>query len=761
MKSRNSIEPIGPTLPMLPLAAAVAGALLAQAVEAQETPTSDERRLEEVLVTGRGETRQVQTITAEQIAQLPPGTSALKAIEYLPGVNFQSADPYGAYEWSTRITVRGFNQSAMGFTLDGVPLGDMTYGNHNGLHVSRAIPSELVSRVVLSQGAGALDTASSSNLGGAIEFYSLDPADEFAISAEQAFGSDSSRRTFVKVDSGELGTGTRLYVALVDGSTEKWKGAGDQQIQMFNAKLVQPVGEGRFTAYYNNSDRAEIDYQDLSYAIIERRGREWDNWYPDWSATVAAGQACAASGGNDTVVCDDAYWNASGLRKDDLGYVALELPFGGALTWTATAYMHQDEGQGLWGTPYVPTPNGSPWSIRTTEYDLDRNGVVTALTWTSGNHEINGGLWYETNDFTQARRYYGEPSLTAPTRSFEDMQSGPFQTDWEYDFETETITFYLQDTWSLSDAVSLNAGFRSLNVENSAQTIVGAVKTGTIEADEPFLPQIGLTWELAGGTELFASAAKNARAFPSSGTSGPFSTSADGFAAIRDTLEPEKSTNYEAGVRFTAADDMYGLVAVYYVDFENRLFGIPRGPGIVGNPSVLVDVGAVKTNGIEAALMWNAMTNFSWFNSLAWNDSQYDDDYVTTDTAGIQTLVPVSGKQVTDTPEVLYKSQFAYDNGSFFARLDVNFTDDRFYTYLNDRGVDSYTLFNLGLGYRWTNMSAIEELVLQADAMNLTDEEYFSTINSNGFVTSDLTGTAQTLQLGAPRQFFVSLKARF
>ncbi|HEY5565922.1 MAG TPA: TonB-dependent receptor, partial [Gammaproteobacteria bacterium] len=124
-------------------------------------------------------------------------------------------------------------------------------------------------------------------------------------------------------------------------------------------------------------------------------------------------------------------------------------------------------------------------------------------------------------------------------------------------------------------------------------------------------------------------------------------------------------------------------------------------------------------------------------------------------------LVPVSGKQVTDTPEVLYKSQFAYDNGSFFARLDVNFTDDRFYTYLNDRGVDSYTLFNLGLGYRWTNMSAIEELVLQADAMNLTDEEYFSTINSNGFVTSDLTGTAQTLQLGAPRQFFVSLKARF
>ena len=92
-------------------------------------------------------------------------------------MNFQSADPYGAYEWSTRIVVRGFNQNQLGFTLDGVPLGDMTYGNHNGLHISRAIPTENVGRVLLSQGAGSLATASSSNLGGTIEFFSARPVD--------------------------------------------------------------------------------------------------------------------------------------------------------------------------------------------------------------------------------------------------------------------------------------------------------------------------------------------------------------------------------------------------------------------------------------------------------------------------------------------------------------------------------------------------------------------------------------------------------
>ena len=41
-----------------------------------------------------------------------------------------------------RISIRGFNQNQLGFTLDGVPLGDMTYGNLNGLHVSRAVISE-------------------------------------------------------------------------------------------------------------------------------------------------------------------------------------------------------------------------------------------------------------------------------------------------------------------------------------------------------------------------------------------------------------------------------------------------------------------------------------------------------------------------------------------------------------------------------------------------------------------------------------------
>jgi iron complex outermembrane receptor protein len=700
----------------------------------------------------------VQTIAADQIAQLPSGTSPLKAIEKLPGVNFQSADPFGAYEWSTRITVRGFNQNQLGFTLDGVPLGDMTYGNHNGLHISRAIPSELVDRVTLSQGTGSLGTASTSNLGGTVEFFSAKPDPELGARIEQMLGSDDSRRTFARLDSGEIGPfGTRGYLAVVDGSTDKWRGAGDQKQRMYNLHIAQPVGAGLLTGSYNYSDRAEMDYQDLSLDMIDRRGYNNDNFYPDYAGAVSAALACQAGG---QFVCDDRYWNASGLRKDGLGSVSLALPFGDAIDWKTTAYIHTNEGQGLWGTPYTVTPNGAPLSIRTTEYDIHRNGALTSLTYKFDRHEITGGLWYETIDFDQARRYYGEPSSTAPTRSFEDFQSNPFFTEWQYNFDTDTTQFHLQDAVSLTDSVRVNAGFKSIRSENTARTIVGAPKNGSIEAKKGFLPQAGVNWTLNSDSEVFGDVARNVRTFVGSGTSGPFGTTAAGFAAIRDNIEPETSTTFEAGWRFRG-ESYEGVLTAYHVDFKDRLVAIQQGQGIVGNPSVLANVGNVKTDGVEAAFTLKPMRSVSWFNSLAWNSSEYDDNYSTFDANGVETVVPVAGKTVADTPELLLKSELAYDTEHFFARLDANFTDKRYYTYLNDASVDSYTLLNLGLGYRFLRTGLADEITAQVDVSNLTDKEYISTIGSNGFVNSDLDRNEQTLLTGAPRQIFFAVKARF
>jgi len=731
------------------------------AAMAQETaPAAGLASVESIIVYGQGETRQIQEIKAADIAILTPGTSPLKAIEKLPNVNFQSADAYGAYEWSTRISIRGFNQNQLGFTLDDVPLGDMSYGNHNGLHISRAISSENIGLIRVSQGSGSLGTASSSNLGGTLQFNSRDPSAEFGGKVAMTAGSDGALRPFVRIDSGELATGTRMYLSYTFQDSDKWKGEGVQRQNQINFKFVQPIGTATLTGFVNYSDRRENDYQDLSLEMIDRLGYKWDNFRPDWDTAVEVAQIFQSGGTNfpdPILTVDDAYYDASGLRKDLISGLTLEAPLTEGLSVKLTGYYHRNRGQGLWYTPYVPTPGGGPISIRTTEYAIDRGGVIGAVNWEIGGHEINGGFWWETNDFNQARRFYGIGlDQPAASRSIH-FQRDPFFTQWEFDLHTETLQFHLQDTWRITDSFAINAGFKSLRVTNEATPVVNtSFPTGKIKAEKNFLPQAGAVFEFAEGQEIFASFARNMRAFVSSVTSGPFSTTQAGFNAIAGDLKPETSNTYEIGYRFQGGR-FQGVLAAYYVDFQDRLLGITVGAGIQGNPSVLQNVGDVTSYGFEAAGTLTIVDDVTLFGSYAYNDSSYDDNVV--DGNGNVTLT--KGKTVVDSPKHLFKAELVYDDDALFAKIGVAYMGKRFYTYLNNGQVPSRALVELSVGYRFSGSPWIEGLVVQANVNNLTNKKYVSTIGSNGFVNSDPGGLFQTLLAGSPRQFFVTVSKEF
>ncbi|MBK6672830.1 MAG: TonB-dependent receptor [Proteobacteria bacterium] len=86
---------------------------------------------------------------------------------------------------------------------------------------------------------------------------------------------------------------------------------------------------------------------------------------------------------------------------------------------------------------------------------------------------------------------------------------------------------------------------------------------------------------------------------------------------------------------------------------------------------------------------------------------------------------------------MILKSELTYEMEGFFAHADVNHTGKRYYTYLNDGGVGAYTLLNAGVGYNFSNITSLKKLTLQADVTNLTDQVFYSTIDSNGFTASD------------------------
>ncbi len=714
-----------------------------------QTPDDGTAELDEgIVVFGQGQTRQVQELKSEDLAILAPGTSPLKAIEKLPSVNFQSADPFGTYEWSSRVSIRGFNQNQLGYTLDGIPLGDSTYGNNNGLHIGRAIISENIGVVRVSQGSGSIGTQATNNLGGTLEFFSTDPNDGLGLDANLTYGSENTIRGFARLNFGESG-GIRGFVSGVYHNAEKWKGGGDQRNWQINAKAIIPVGEAEFDAYFSYSDRAEQDYQDLSLEMIQRLGYDHDNFFPDYATAIRAAQGIFVAPINNR---DDSYYDASGLRKDTLAGYGLTAPLDEGVTFSIKAYYHDNTGQGTWGTPYVASPNGVPMSVRTTEYDIQRGGVFSSLKAEIGDHEITVGGWYEHNDFTQARRFYAYESLTTPGRDHTKFQRNPFFTQWLFDFNTDTLQYYVQDRMSFGD-LTVNVGWKGFQVNNEADPRVqGALAAGKIKSQDWFQPHVGAAYKVSDKAELFGGFTQVTRAFVSSATSGPFSTTQAGFNELRARgLKPEESDTYELGARYNNPV-FNGVIGVYYVNFRNRLLGVQTGAGIVGNPAILQNVGSVRSIGFEAAGDFRLGNGITFFASYSYTDASYRDNVITP-TATILT----KGKTVVDTPKHLLRGEVAYDSDSFFGRFGANYMSKRFFNYLNDRSVPGRVLVDATLGYRFDAGLRLP-LEIQLNATNMFDKKYVSTIGSNGFGNS---GDNQTLLAGAPQQFFATLKVGF
>ncbi|WP_409929061.1 TonB-dependent receptor family protein [Sphingomonas sp. BAUL-RG-20F-R05-02] len=766
----------------------VAGPVMAATNDTSPEPAGTAPPGDDIVVLGFGQSRQVQSVNAADIARLTPGSSPLKAIEKLPGVNFQAADPFGAYEWAVRISLRGFNQNQLGFTLDGVPLGDMSYGNVNGLHISRAIISENVARTEVAQGAGALGTASTSNLGGTIEFFSAMPHATPAITGSGTYGSDNTYRAYARLDSGDIGHGLSGYVSYGYLTTDKWKGYGTQRQHQANAKIVEDLGPlGSISGFFNFSDRREQDYQDLSYDIIARRGLRDDNIANDYPlalriAKVYQNQVAAVSkaalpwAGVGTTfptgfgTVDDAYYDAGGLRRDYLGGVTFDAHLTPALALKTTTYYHQNEGQGSWITPYSPTSVGalnqdgsvitapSPLGFRTTEYSIKRFGGIGTLSYETGANRIELGGWYENNDFTQARRFYGMTDSATPNRDTLAFQRNAYATQWDGKYNTETLQYHVEDTLRLfDDRLTVNGGWKGVYVVNRAVMLgdtTSPLATGRITARDLFQPQAGVVFKVTPQTEVFADYTENMRAFVSSATTGPFSTTQAGFNAIRDQLKPERSKTAEGGLRFREGPFQASAVG-YYVDFTNRLLAFANGAGIIGNPATLNNVGAVHTYGAELSANYRVFTPLSLFASYSYNHSTYADDVRSSSGA---LLVATEGKRVVDTPEHMVKGEVVYEQYGVTARVGADYMSKRYFTYLNDEAVPARVLVDASIGYRFAGEGVLHGIAIEGSVTNLTDKKYIGTVGSNGFTAS---GDNQTLLAGAPRQFFISLKKGF
>ncbi|GGX85892.1 TonB-dependent receptor plug domain-containing protein [Massilia dura] len=734
-------------------------------------------------------TRSSVALKQDEIQKILPGTNPLKALQTLPGVSFQTADPWGNNEQNLSLFVHGFSGQQLGYTMDGVPLGDQQYGNYNGLSPQRAVISENVRGVVLSSGAGDLATASTSNLGGTIETFSSDPLAERNFAVQQTLGSHDTSRTFLRYDSGKMGDAS-VYVSAMHHEARAWDFHGRQGGDQVNAKFVNDNATGRLTVFFNYSDKIEPNEDSTVRSATEK----WQPYtrpflYPDFQAALnylsPAGATPAADGNNYRNYYSDAQ------REDYLGYVKYDWNISDNTTWSNQVYYHYDDGVGVVAGPigvaglpalfavYYPNQNlkqvfgNSGYATRTTEYQINRTGWLSTLRSEIGDHTIQGGLWFEKNESQAYRRWYAL-DVNNPSSPY-DRPENPLITQYGSEIDNKVVQLHLQDEWRVRPDLVLQGGFKSslqfargmMPVQPKRGAIAGgstALPEGDIDTKKWFLPQLGARWDITANDQAFVNVQKNMRQFVTYGGGGasPWSlASQSAFDLFKATAKPETSVTFEAGLRTSRSlnagplTGFDGQVNLYHVNFKDRLLTISPTPvisSIIGGNPVLANVGNVKTDGIDMSGTFHFGRTFSFYDAISYNRSKYDDNYLN----GSAT-VPTAGKKIPGSPEWMNKFVASLTLAGTEFQLTGDYVGKRQATYTNDLAVSSYFLMGLGVSGKLPFLDGgwVKNARYRVNVTNLADRQ-----GDLNVVVGAADKTYNTFPI-APRQAFLTVMADF
>lgn len=101
--------------------------------ETSEMETAkDDVEIESIQVIGRSVSYANNESTQDMVKQQSAMTSILAAIDNLPGVLINEGDTFGSDDWSTTVSIRGFqislDEQQVGITVDGIANGNSNYG---------------------------------------------------------------------------------------------------------------------------------------------------------------------------------------------------------------------------------------------------------------------------------------------------------------------------------------------------------------------------------------------------------------------------------------------------------------------------------------------------------------------------------------------------------------------------------------------------------------------------------------------------------
>ena len=729
--------------------------------------------LEETLVVSKQTTYANNETTEQMRNQVPDITSVNALIDNLPGVSIQEGDAFGFDDWSTSISIRGYQtnlaEQQVGSTIDGLPNGNSNYGG--GAKANRYIDTANIGSVAVSQGTADIASRSLEALGGTIDYRTADPEAEQRIRVQYVTGEYGAERYYARYDSGLRGNTSFWISASHQEATDWMEGSAQNRRDHAAAKLVVDFDNLKFTGYISYDDIHEDNYQRVYSPSDFEQYPRWDQLIGEWTNTPYVNQVYRRG------------WST--LRTNTFSYGKLEWQASDNLNLTGGVYYHDNSGRGDWVPPYlvnVVNDNGGPETeaLRTTStveggpflgqiFFVDPNGVALAPaadcqssitfpyggagavydpacyprnaipvqsfrntvyakerlgftfdgSWTMGDiNELRAGIWYEDTTRDESRDW----RRIVDARVGMESETTPYWTQYSRQYPQDVLKWYVEDQISLS-GLTLSVGAKQFLVDLERKDNFGDSPNASVSSDSDVLFSGGIVWNvLDTGFELFAGYAENFKSISDNILERP--------SARLDEINPETSENIEVGVRYTG-DRIYATATYFDTTFDNRIIFLAPGSGagndyLIGTDGTYINAGGIESSGFEASLTWNIDDNWTLYGAYTLLDATYlgsGNDAVDAE-AGI-----IKGNDVTGIPENMWVLTADYTNDTFSAGLSAKSTGERAVNIPNTWYAEDYVVVDAYLSVDAGRINpSLEGVSINAQILNLTDETYLAQI---------------------------------
>ena len=258
----------------------------AQEAETQANAKKQQEDVESIVVTGRNVSYANSAASEEMKKQQTSMTSVLALVDNLPGVLVTEGDPFGSDEWSTSISIRGFqvnlDSQQIGMTVDGIANGNSNYGG--GTKASRYIDTENLRGTVVSQGTADISSRSNEALGGTMDFTTIRPALDEQLTVSTTFAEYNASKVYVRYDTGEIAPDTFAWISLSTQQNDDYMdGSVTNTRDHLEGKIISTVGEVDLTGYVSYDDAQEYTYQRVYGLAQYAQNPEWDGLTDTWS----------------------------------------------------------------------------------------------------------------------------------------------------------------------------------------------------------------------------------------------------------------------------------------------------------------------------------------------------------------------------------------------------------------------------------------------------------------------------------------------